>query len=271
MSKCRIFFISLFLFFILTAFINKFVLSNNRVYIDKNHIIKKYRNLKPKKFFAFMPGIKTRIKSKEKIIALTFDACGGRKGNGFDKRLIKYLVSNKIPATLFLSGLWIKANHHHVIILKNNSDFDIENHGLNHKPCSVCGFSIYGRKGTSNIYEAIREIDANALIIEKVVGRRPLFYRAGTAYFDDVAVKITHALGFIPLNYSGYTGDAEEKISTSRIVRNILKSTKNGTIFLFHMNRPHGNTYKAIKIIIPLLKKRGFKFVKVRDYVKDLI
>ncbi|WP_297107317.1 hypothetical protein [Tessaracoccus sp.] len=33
-------------------------------------------------------------------IALTFDACGGRHGSGFDERLISGLVAAKVPATL---------------------------------------------------------------------------------------------------------------------------------------------------------------------------
>jgi peptidoglycan/xylan/chitin deacetylase (PgdA/CDA1 family) len=54
--------------------------------------------------------VKTKLNTDQKLIALTFDACGGPRGKGYDAKLIKYLKREKIPATLFISGKWIDAN-----------------------------------------------------------------------------------------------------------------------------------------------------------------
>src|SRR5882672_3184609 len=39
-------------------------------------------------------------------VALTLDACGGQT----DARILSALVENKIPATIFVTGIWLKRN-----------------------------------------------------------------------------------------------------------------------------------------------------------------
>ncbi|TIW60410.1 MAG: polysaccharide deacetylase, partial [Mesorhizobium sp.] len=39
-------------------------------------------------------------------VALTLDACGGQT----DNRILSALVANKIPATIFVTGIWLKRN-----------------------------------------------------------------------------------------------------------------------------------------------------------------
>ncbi|CRK81965.1 polysaccharide deacetylase family protein [Neobacillus massiliamazoniensis] len=56
-------------------------------------------------------GVRTRLNTTDKVIALTFDACGGKNGNGYDVDLIDYLREQQIPATLFINSSWIDANY----------------------------------------------------------------------------------------------------------------------------------------------------------------
>jgi len=66
---------------------------------------------------------------------------------GYDAKLIKFLEKEKIPAALFISGRLIDTNPIIFRELAKNSLFEIENHGLNYRPCSVTGRSIYGIEG----------------------------------------------------------------------------------------------------------------------------
>ncbi len=229
-------------------------------------MVAKFSGIKPKIFSQWAPGIKKKMETREKIIALTLDACGGKKGNGYDKKLIDYLIENKIPATLFMTGLWIDANTDKAVFLARNSLFDIENHGLRHKPCSVCGFRIYGRKGTLTVSDAYDEIEANARKIKNITGKRPQFYRPGTAYFDDVAIKLTYATGHIPMNFSIVSGDAVKTFPWERLYRRMIKGVKPGSIIIAHMNQADGRFYRAFKEAVPKLKKMGYRFVKLSEY-----
>jgi len=243
---------------------------DNSYKILKLAIIKKYSKEKPKYFVQWFHGIKHKFKTDKKEIALTFDACGGPNGNGYDKRLINLLIKENIPATLFISGRWLKHNKKTFIELSNNQLFEIGNHGLKHRPLSANGKSKYKIKGTKSVGQVVNEVELNGRIIEKITGKRPLFFRSGTAYYDDVALKILKELNYIPVNFTNIVGDAEKKYSYKQIAKRILYFSKPGRILLFHMNHPQKTTYRALKIAIPILKKRGFRFVNLK-MVKDAL
>lgn len=156
-------------------------------------IIFKYKNLEPTQWGEKVTGVKTKLKTDDRVIALTFDACGGKTGSGYDKELIDYLLKEKIPATLFINYRWIKKNQSVFLSLSKNPLFEIANHGSEHKPLSVNGKSAYG----------IKEVCLTA----------------------------------VP-----------------------------GSIIIAHMNHPEKETAEGMKLVIPELKKRGFKFVKLSDY-----
>jgi peptidoglycan/xylan/chitin deacetylase (PgdA/CDA1 family) len=73
-------------------------------------IISRLNGKVPREWGERVKRVKTKLNTDQKLIALTFDACGGPRGKGYDAKLIKYLKREKIPATLFISGKWIDAN-----------------------------------------------------------------------------------------------------------------------------------------------------------------
>jgi peptidoglycan/xylan/chitin deacetylase (PgdA/CDA1 family) len=232
--------------------------------LTKEQMILKFSGRIPKEWGVTVKGVKTGLNTDQKVIALTFDACGGLKGSGYDAELIAYLVSQAIPATLFISGKWIDANQNVLMELSQNPLFEIENHGWNHKPCSVNGRSIYGVKGTSSISELIDEIEENAVKIQKLSGRKPKYYRPGTAYCDEIGVEVANALGYEVVNFS-VLGDAGATYKKNQ-VKKVLLHAPPSSIILMHMNHPQGETAEGLIEAIPELKKKGFKFVKLSEY-----
>jgi peptidoglycan/xylan/chitin deacetylase (PgdA/CDA1 family) len=211
-----------------------------------------------------LPGIKTRIKTNEKVLALTFDACGSDK-DGYDSMLIDFLTVQKVPATLFISGRWIDKFQEEFAELSNNSLFEIENHGLNHKPASIDGNIAYGIIGTKDIPELIKEVEQNSIKIQHKTGKKPKFYRSGTAYYDDVAVQIINKLKYDIAGFS-ILGDAGATYKKEQVKKALLNAPK-GSIIIMHMNHPEKETAQGVIAAIPVLKKRGFKFVKLEDCV----
>jgi peptidoglycan/xylan/chitin deacetylase (PgdA/CDA1 family) len=208
-------------------------------------------------------GVKTRLAGGGMAVALTFDACGSPRGKGFDAALIHFLERERIPATLFVSGLWIEANQELFRRLAANPLFEIANHGHRHRPASVAGLKAYGIQGTRDVGEVVDEIELNARRIEEVTGKRPAFYRSGTAHYDDVAVEIAAALGERVAGYS-LLGDAGATFSAQQVRDSLLK-TKPGDIALLHMNHPESGTAAGVMAAIPELRKRGFRFVRLSD------
>src|SRR5579871_3072362 len=132
----------------------------------KTELIHRYKNEKPGAFGESVKGVKKNIVTDQKILALTFDACGGKNGNGYDAELIRFLQKERIPATLFISGTWIDENKTLFLQLASDTLFEIENHGLQHRPCSVTKKRPYGIEATDSLGGAIDEMELNARKIE---------------------------------------------------------------------------------------------------------
>lgn len=219
----------------------------------------------PKQWGIKVTGVKTKLDTKQKVIALTFDACGSSvEGCGYDSRLIDYLERETIPATLFLSGRWVAANPFTFLQLARNPLFEIENHGLNHKPCSVNGRAMYGIKGTASAEEVVEEVEKNARRIWLLTGNHPKYYRPATCYCDEIAVEIVRALGYEVVGFS-VLGDAGATYSKKKI-KKVLLNVPPGSIVIFHMNHPEGETAEGIMEAVPILRQKGFRFAKLSDY-----
>jgi peptidoglycan/xylan/chitin deacetylase (PgdA/CDA1 family) len=215
-------------------------------------------------------GVTIRFHTSQKAIALTFDACGGSvKSSQYDEELIQFLMDNRIPATLFINARWIDTNPDIFMKLSRNPLFEIANHGTAHKPLSVEGKSIYGLQGTATTSEVIAEIEGNNEKILTLTGKRPRFFRSGTAYYDEKAVSIARDRG---MEIGGFSvlGDAGATFSAPKVTRQLL-SARSGDIVLFHMNHPEGGTREGMIEGINTLLKEGFTFVRLSDVKENLV
>lgn len=230
----------------------------------KQQVTARFAGAVPAMWGERVAGVRTRLDTDEKVIALTLDACGSAKGKGVDSRLVEFLIREQIPATLFFNGRWIDANPDLFRQLAANPLFEIANHGIQHKPASITGRSIYGIAGTRNVAEVVDEIELNARKIEAITGTRPKLYRSGTAYYDEVAVQIAQGLEHEVAGYS-LLGDAGATWSAAQVKAALLKAVP-GDIALLHMNHPEAGTGAGIIAAVPELKKRGFRFVRMSEY-----
>lgn len=227
-------------------------------------ISREFAGKTPTQWGETVTGVKTRLATEEKVLALTLDACGSPKGKGVDKQLLDFLAKEQIPATLFVNGRWIDANPELFRQLAANPIFEIANHGTWHKPASVNGRSAYGINGTKDIAELVHEIELNARKIEGISSRRTRYYRSGTAMYDEIAVQIAQLLGHEVIGFS-VLGDAGATLPASK-VKSAMLSSRPGDIIIAHMNHPEAGTGAGIIAALPELKKRGFRFVRLSDY-----
>ncbi|MDY0189099.1 MAG: polysaccharide deacetylase family protein [Desulfuromonas sp.] len=229
----------------------------------KQKIVAKYHGVTPQQWGENVTGVKTHIDTQDKIIALTFDACGSLHGMQHDTKITDFLIAEQIPATLFINARWIEPNREAFAKLSANPLFEIGNHGYQHKPASVTGRSVYGIAGTASVAEMVDEIALNAHKIEALTGKRPLFYRSGTAYYDEYAVQIAQELGAQVAGFS-ILGDAGATYSRHQVKQALLTASA-GDIVILHMNHPESATAEGLLDAIPELQQRGFRFVRLSD------
>ncbi len=241
--------------------------------VDEAHdVAELFANKRPNVWGTDLPGILRRVPHKEKVVALTFDACGGAMRNGrwrtddYDRQLIGFLRSRKIAATLFLNRRWILAHPQEARDLASDPLFQIENHGSRHCPLSVTGRKAYGIPGTVGVEDVIREVQENSGEIRSLTGHRPRFFRSGTAHYDDVAVEIVRALGYVVAGFS-VNGDQGATLSAYEVERRIL-SVSPGDVVLCHMNRPGSGTAEGVRNAVERLSRMGYRFVILNDLLR---
>ena len=231
---------------------------------DKSEIMRRFGNEIPREFGMHLDSVIDRITIDEnlsqKTIALTFDLCGGNR-TGIDEKLIKFLVQNEISATFFLSSSWTDVRSADALVQEmiRTPFFEIANHGTRHVPLSVNGRYAYKTKGTGSVEEVFDEVELNAQKIKTLTGKTPVFFRSGTAHYDDVSVKIVAAMGYKIAGFS-INGDEGATASAKKVKRNIL-AAKGGEIVLCHANRPGSGTADGVIAAVRELKLRGFIFV----------
>lgn len=218
----------------------------------------------PREWGENVTGVTTRFHADQKEIALTFDACGGSpKSSQFDAELIRFLSDNRIPATLFINSRWIRSNPEAFAAIASNPLFEIANHGTAHKPLSVNGKSIYGIEGTRSPEEVRAEIAGNEDLIFSLTGKKPSFFRSGTAYYDEEAVKIAREMG-VEIGGFSVLGDAGATFSAEKVAAQI-EAAQPGDIILAHMNHPESGTREGVIEGVRKLRERGYRFVRLSD------
>ncbi|MCD8501893.1 MAG: polysaccharide deacetylase family protein [Bacillaceae bacterium] len=208
-------------------------------------------------------GVITRLPTDERLIALTFDACGGPYGSRYDQELMNFLIEEEIKATLFFNYRWIQTNLDEFLYLAGLDQFQIANHGTEHRPLSVNGARAWGINGTNSVEEVIDEVMINYEFVKELTGIEMKFYRSGTAFYDEVAVEIVQHLGMSVINYD-ILGDAGATFSANDVQKALL-SSRPGSIVLLHMNQPSSGTAEGVRKAIPMLREQGFRFVTLDE------
>ena len=207
------------------------------------------------------PGVLTRLPRAQEGIALTLDFCGGPGGSGYDQALLETLRQRHIPATLFLNSRWITANPAATRQLAADPLFEVANHGTSHKPLSTHGNTAYGIPGTRNAGEVYDEVMPNDDALASITGKRPKYFRPGTAYMDDVATDILGALGVKPVGFS-INGDGGATYPAA-VVANEVGKARAGDVVICHGNHPNGGTAEGVKLAVDKLLAAGMSFARL--------
>ena len=229
-------------------------------------VVARYGHLRPNTWGFGGPGVVRDLPTSRRVIALTFDACGGPGGSGYNEALISFLRRREVPATLFLNSRWIDANPTAFRQLAAEPLFEIANHGTRHLPLSVTGRSAYGIGGTRNAGEVYDEVAGNQAKLTRLLGVPPRFFRAGTAYSDDVAARIVTAMGDRLVTFS-VNGDGGATFTPGE-VRSTVTGAPGGSIVICHMNHPESGTAQGIATAVPYLLASGCRFVRLSDELR---
>ena len=232
--------------------------------VGREQVVARYAGVAPTAWGLDVPGVVNTLPTSDRAVALTFDACGGARGSGYDAALIDTLRATGTAATLFLNQRWILAHPEIAAELADDPLFEIANHGTLHLPLSVDGRSAYGIAGTAGPGEVYDEVVGNRRTLTELTGVPPRFFRSGTAHYDDVAVQIARDLGETVVNFD-VNGDAGATLGPQQV--RPLSSAVPGSVVLCHMNQPSSGTAQGVAAALPRLADAGFRFVRLSDRI----
>ncbi|WP_328301421.1 polysaccharide deacetylase family protein [Streptomyces sp. NBC_00435] len=208
----------------------------------------------------------------DKTVALTFDADmtsdqGPRAAGGehFDNpQLISTLRTLKVPSTIFMTGRWAEEYPDQAKSVGTDPNFEIANHSYSHhafkSPC-------YGlpaldeaaaRADVDRAFEAFHKAGA--------VNTVPYFRFPGGCY-DDQALRAVSTAKVTAVQWDVVSGDAFAK-DPDAVAEQVLSGVKPGSVVVMHCTRSAAPvTEEAVRKIVPELRKRGYRFVKVSELI----
>lgn len=206
-------------------------------------------------------------------IALTFDAdmtpgmkvllTTGVVKSWYDSRIQQTLDLEGVPATVFLGGLWTQTYPLYAKALALDPLIEIGNHSYNHYAfTSTC----FGLPFWSDDKQKNDDVAKAQEIIVTTTGVTPKFFRFPGGCAEHVDIETVAKLGLTVVYWDVAAMDGFND-NTDSIVSAVESQVQNGSIIVMHI---HDGSYApktndALLRIIPDLKKRGFRFVKLSE------
>ncbi|RKT07515.1 peptidoglycan/xylan/chitin deacetylase (PgdA/CDA1 family) [Streptomyces sp. 3211.6] len=206
----------------------------------------------------------------EKTVALTFDADmtsdqGPRAASGerFDNpELIASLRRLKVPATVFMTGRWAEEYPDQAKAIGTDPNFEVANHSYSHhafkSPC-------YGLPAL-DAPAARADVDRAFAAFKKAgaVNTVPYFRFPGGCY-DEQALRALAPAKVTAVQWDVVSGDAFAK-DPDAVAEQVLAGVKPGSVVVMHCTHSAAPvTEQAVEKIVPELRKRGYRFVKVSE------
>ncbi|MFE3094226.1 polysaccharide deacetylase family protein [Streptomyces sp. NPDC059248] len=209
----------------------------------------------------------------EKTVALTFDADmtadqGPRaaRGERFDNPgLVDALRTLDVPATIFMTGRWAEEYPDQARAIGTDPRFEVANHSYSHhafkSPC-------YGlpalaakdmRADVDRAFAAFRAAGARNVV--------PYFRFPGGCH-DDTALRAIGPTGVTAVQWDVVGGDAFAT-DADAVAEQVLAGVRPGSVVVLHCTLSAAPTTEAaIRKVVPELRRRGYRMVKVSELMR---
>lgn len=217
-----------------------------------------------------LPQVVSHGRRDRPLVALTFDSNLTRfmlgelrsgRVRSFDNRaVVDELEAMRVPATFFLSGLWVLQYPQEVRRIASDPLFELGSHSYAHRafhlPC-------YGLGALPESEMAADVVESEA-VLRRFSPHVTSYFRFPGGCYDARALRAIARTGVTVIQYDVPSGDAFGT-SVSAIVRGTLRHARPGSIIVMHITG--GNTApltaRALPGVVAGLRDRGLTLVRV--------
>ncbi|MEI7032718.1 polysaccharide deacetylase family protein [Streptomyces pratensis] len=211
--------------------------------------------------------------SAERVVALTFDADmtagqGARAASGerFDNPgLIASLRRLKVPSTIFMTGRWAEEYPAQAKAIGTDPLFEIANHSYSHYAFST---PCYGLPAVQEA-EMARDVEQAFAAFRKAGARNVVpYFRFPGGCYDESALRALAPANVTAVQWDVVSGDAFAT-DADAVAEQVLDGVRPGSLVVMHCTRSAAPaTEAAVRRIVPELRKRGYRFVKVSELME---
>jgi peptidoglycan/xylan/chitin deacetylase (PgdA/CDA1 family) len=186
-------------------------------------------------------------------------------GERFDNPgLIAALRTLKVPSTVFMTGRWAEEYPDQARSIGRDPLFEVANHSYSHYAFTDDCY------GLPTVTEARMRADVErayaAFRGAGVPDPMPYFRFPGGCY-DRRALKALIPAGVTAVQWDVVSGDAFAT-DADAVARQVLDGVRPGSVVVLHCTRSAAPvTERAVRAIVPELRRRGFRFVKVSELI----
>lgn len=207
------------------------------------------------------------------IVALTFDSnmtasmlheLDTHRIASFDNHaVVEVLDRMHVPATFFLSGLWMERYGAEARTLAADPLFELGSHSYLHEPFAAHCYGLGHPLATADMAPDVERSEA---VLRTFTDHPTPYFRFPGGCYDAQAVAAIGPAGVTVIEFDLASGDAFLR-SAKAIVQHVLTNVHDGSIVVLHITG--GNTApltaEALPGIVDGLRTRGFELVRVSE------
>lgn len=211
---------------------------------------------KDRQYFEERGDIIWEVKTKQKLIALTFDDGPDPKQTAEILDLLKQYGAH---STFFVIGKRV-ARYPDLVRRMIASGHEVANHTYNH---------VYFNRNTSE-QMIMEELTKTQQAIHTAAGYQATLFRPPGGKYNELIVNTAKRMNLKSIMWSWHQDTKDWSLpGVHKITHKVLGNARNGDIVLFHdFVAGSSQTKEALEIILPELQKQGFQFVTVSELLR---
>lgn len=215
----------------------------------------------------------------DKLIALTFDLCErADEVTGYDAAIVDGLRRQRVKATFFAGGEWMRAHAERTMQLMADPLFELADHGWTHGNFAVLDKDqvrrqvLWTQAEYELLWEKLQERALSAHVPPEEmhqIPRQPLLVRPPYGRCRPQALRELAELGLPAIQWNIVGADPVKTQTAANLTQSVTRQAQPGSIVVLHGNGRGYHTAEALPAIIAALRARGYQFVTVSELLRS--